>query len=444
MVRAPFRKMKPAPDPHACDYSYAPDAAVESAIHAIRLKYPASYPEGLSRVRGVLARLGDPHLRLPPVYHVAGTNGKGSTLSFLQAIFEAEGKSVHKFTSPHLVRFEERIVLNGQPIASGHLLSLMDDVEKVAGGDELSFFEFFTVLAFLAYQQTPADAVLLETGMGGTHDATNVIDTPECSILTRISFDHTHVLGRTLTDIAAQKAGIIKRGCRVVIAPQEDAGVTNVFTATAAAMDAPVTPWSVSHVDDGGFDFASAFFTGRLPRPSLVGRHQVDNAAAAMAAYGRPSARFADALLAASWPGRMQQITVGRLPELLPADWELWVDGAHNDSGAAAVAQQAADWGQDKPLHILTAYKKNKNIGDFYDLLLPVAATVQAVDFPIDVPMTSSADIAAYINGRGGRGSVAENLESAIRALVFTSDAPARILVAGSLYLAGHTLRRNA
>jgi dihydrofolate synthase/folylpolyglutamate synthase len=265
---------------------YSPDPDAETAIAGVARDYPQMVPAGLQRFRDYLGALGDPHLKIPPVLHVAGTNGKGSVLAFLQAAFEAGGQSVHKFTSPHLVRFEERIVVNGKMIGGALLPELMEECRRASAGHTVSFFEFFMALAFLAFSRALADVTLLETGLGGLLDATNVVE-KNIAILTRVSFDHTHVLGKTLPAIAAQKAGIIKRGCPAVLAPQPGDGVTEVFERRVAEMDAPLLragkAWDVKE-DAGGFSYTSARHEFHLPLPALAGAHQILNAGAAIAA----------------------------------------------------------------------------------------------------------------------------------------------------------------
>lgn len=434
-------------------WTYSPVAELEGAIRDIRHRYPADYPAGLARMRSFLERLGNPHQKLPFVFHVAGTNGKGSTLAFLQAAFEAGGLAVHKYTSPHLVRFEERIVLAGKDIDPAGLLALIGECDRAAGAGGVSFFEFFTGLAFLAFSRTPAAAVLLETGLGGLHDATNVVAGPRLlSLLTRISFDHTHILGATLPEIAGQKAGIIKPGCAAIVAPQASAEVEGVFAREAQRLGAPLfrhgREWSV-RPQAPGFEYQSAQLKLLLPGPALQGRHQVDNAGTALAALEQSPYAFLlgqqnleKALAAVSWPARLQRLSGGALSSLLPAGWELWLDGAHNDSGAEVLAAQAALWGREKPLHLLTAMKKTKDISRFYQVLLPHLATVQTVDVAhIEAPMIPAGVLCDQIRALGHPSvGTAANLESALRALTFQFSAPQRIIIAGSLYLAGHVL----
>ncbi|MBI3440615.1 MAG: bifunctional folylpolyglutamate synthase/dihydrofolate synthase [Proteobacteria bacterium] len=437
-------------------WTYSPVPAVEESIQKIRLKYPADYPAGLGRVQAILEKLGNPHQKLPHVFHVAGTNGKGSTLAFLQSIYEAAGLSVHKYISPHLVRFEERIILNGKMIEADKLLDLINECEEAARTCPVSFFELITVAAFLAYARYPADVLLLETGLGGLYDATNVIDGKQLiSLLTRISYDHTHILGTTLAEIAVNKAGIIKPGCPCIVAPQMAPEVMEVFRRRATAVAAPIfacgQEWMVS-ADDNHFEYKSATNTFRLPLPNLVGRHQIDNAGTALAAIEHsPYAPLLQqhhlelAMHRVNWPGRLQRLASGRLAELLPSGWELWLDGAHNDSGAEILVDQIKAWGKSLPLHLITAMKKTKDAAEFYRPLLPHVATVQTVDVNwIEAPMTSAEALCDQVRQLGcQRTTITPNLESALRSLTFQFSSPQRILITGSLYLVGHALKEK-
>jgi dihydrofolate synthase/folylpolyglutamate synthase len=436
------------------EWVFSPVPEVEKAIQDVREQYPQSYPENLDRMRLFLDKLGNPHLKLPFVFHAAGTNGKGSTLAFLQAIFESSGLTVHKYTSPHLVRFEERIIIGGKIITSDLLLELIGACRAAARGSEISFFEFFTALAFLAFSRNPADVLLLETGLGGLFDATNVVEGNCLSVLTPISYDHIHVLGATLPEIAAHKAGIIKDGCACVSASQEPA-VMEVFKAKAEALAAPFRmrerDWDVIP-KDSGFEYKSDRHQFVLPLPRLQGRHQIFNAGLALAALeSSPYAPLLEqkmleqAMRQVNWPGRLQKITGGALAALLPAGWELWLDGAHNDSGAETIAAQAAAWKPDMPLHLITAMKRTKDVSGFYNHILPHTLSIQAVDVRwMEAPMLTAEMLCNKIRQMGYETvKTAPNLESAIRALSFQFQSPQRILIAGSLYLVGHALQKG-
>lgn len=445
------------PDVAEPRWNYSADPALEAMIARIRDAYPPHVPAGLDRFRRLLAALGDPQRSLPPVFHVAGTNGKGSTVALLQAMLEAGGKRVHRFISPHLVRFSERIVIGGREIPDDLLKSLILEVDAAAKGHEISFFEFFTALAFLAFARHPADAVLLEVGLGGLLDATNVIENPVCAVITRISYDHMRTLGDTLPAIAAQKAGIIKRGCPVAVAPQFDPAVLPVFDAAAAESGAACLlaggrDWQVAPVQDG-FRYTAGDVSIDLPFPALNGAHQILNAGVAITALRlSPFAALADAqtlgaaMRRVRWPGRLEHLQTGALAALLPPGWELWIDGAHNDSGADTLRAQIAAWAatDGKPLHLLTAFKARKAPDDFFRRLAGCFVSAQAVAFDIDAPMETPPSLAMLLEAEGyDKVSVSESLPEAIRALCFEYPAPARILVTGSLYLVGHALKLN-
>lgn len=436
-------------------WTYSPDPEVEAALVAIEKRHPPLYTGGIERTLAFLEKLGNPHLHLPPVFHVAGTNGKGSTLAFLQAIFEAGGLSVHKYTSPHLVRFEERVVLNGRMIESKVFLALVDECAAEAAGMEVSFFEFFTVLAFLAFARHPADAVLLETGLGGTLDATNVVPSTQ-GIITRISYDHMNVLGATLEEIAANKAGIMRKDGHCVVGWQADTGVSQTLERCAEKMNvAPFRAGKEWGVDksESGFLYKSAGFSFSLPLPSLQGAHQIDNAGNAIAALERSAFSelltqdtLSRAVTKTAWPGRMQRLKTGPATALLPKGWELWLDGAHNDSGAETLVRQMTAWQVDgKPLHLVMAMKNDKDAVAFCRPLAPFIASSVALEEDVGAPMMRAEELCRHMRHAGfPHVSLAENLTVAVQSLaVFPSLPPRRILITGSLYLAGHVLRTH-
>lgn len=398
---------------------YAPHAALNRAIADIERRYPPQKPAGLAAFRAILNRFDDPHLRLPPVFHVAGTNGKGSTLAFLQALLESTGHRVHKFTSPHLVRFEERIVLGGSDIASDPLLDIIREIDRRLEDGSVSFFEFFTLAAFILFARHPADAVLLETGLGGLLDATNVIENPAATLLTHISFDHQHILGSRLADIARQKAGIIKPFAPVIVAPHQDPAVVGVFLKVAGDKGAPLV---IADIDPSH------------PLPQMQGAHQVENAATAITAMrqaGFPM-DIAQGLKNAHWPGRLQKLESGRLLDHVPGGTEIWLDGAHNDSGSAVLTRHIRDHWGDRPLSVLFALKRGKDLSDIIAPLLPLAADITAIDMPHHDLMMPAASYGFPV-----RKNVAEAIAS------LAADTPRRILVTGSLYLVGQALREN-
>lgn len=412
--------------------------------------YQQQATPGLDRMHSALALLGNPHLRLPPVFHVAGTNGKGSTIAFLQAIFENAGKSVHRYTSPHLIRFEERIAPGGKPIAPDTLLQQIEETRTKTQTIPLSLFQFFTCLAFLSFSRQNADVVLLETGIGGRLDATNVIPAHAASIITRISFDHTHILGNTLEKIASEKAGIFRAGRPAIIAPQPSASAGNTLHAQARDIGANLHDWSVTPAT-GGFIYKSDRREIRLPRPKLAGDHQITNAGCAIAgleAGGYDTFLSPDilsrAMDAVRWPGRLQRVTSGRIHDLLPEGWDFWVDGSHNDSGAETLLSfMDENWRDDRPLYVLTAYKDNKSLESFYAPLKNHIAKIITLPLPAGTPVVPHEKLAQDLRGAGLPASASPDLETAVKQLTFSYSSSARIMVTGSLYLAGYALRIN-
>jgi dihydrofolate synthase/folylpolyglutamate synthase len=435
---------------------YSPDHDVEAALSALQTNHPPIYTGGLERTIALLNKLGNPHLSLPPVFHVAGTNGKGSTLAFLQSVFEAGGLNVHKYTSPHLVRFEERFVINGQMMSNDLLLSLLKECAHAAEGLEVSFFELSTVLMFLAAARIKADALLLETGLGGMLDATNVLPSTT-SIITRISFDHVQILGDTLSAIAANKAGIMRKDCPCVIARQSDISVMKTFDDEALRYGASLfraeNEWRAfpsSESEGESFSYESNALKFKLPLPALKGIHQIDNAGAAIAALERSKFSFLleqkaleTAMKNVAWPGRMQRLLHGPVMGLLPPEWELWLDGAHNDSGAEILVAQAKSWGKEKPLHVITAMKHDKDAVAFFHPLAPFLCSASAILEDIaGEPMMPPGMLCDHLKRSGVLDvRVCETLESAIDALASKYASPQRVLITGSLYLAGHVLR---
>lgn len=414
--------------------------AILERLHAL---HPVLIDLSLERLQGLLARLGHPERRLPPVVHVAGTNGKGSTCAFLRAIAEAAGQRVHVFTSPHLVRFHERIRLAGTLVEETTLAAALAEVEAVNAGAPITVFEVITAVALLLFSQVPADLLVLEVGLGGRFDATNVVPVPAATAITSISMDHMEFLGDTLAKIAFEKAGIIKPGVPCATGAQA-AEALAVIAGCAAEAAAPLlardAAWTIAP-RDGGLRYADARGTLDLPPPGLRGAHQADNAGIAIAALRGwnpgwlSDAAIAAGVAAATWPGRLQRLH-GRLAAALPADWELWLDGGHNAGGGAALAVQAAAW-QELPLHLVVGMKGTKVVEDFLRPLLPFAATLWAVAEPGQHLATPVERIIAASGGLARPGpTVAEALAALPRA-----EGPARVLVCGSLYLVGEVLK---
>ena len=413
----------------------------------------------LSRVQRLLAAVGHPERHLPPVVHVAGTNGKGSVIAYLRAILEAAGYRVHTYTSPHLVRFHERIRLGGKLVDEHALIRLLEECEAANGGVPITFFEITTVAAFLAFTREPADIVLLETGLGGEFDATNVIDQPLASVLMPISFDHTQFLGDTLTKIAAAKAGIMKKGRPAIISPQPEEAMA-VFEAKAAELNVPLYRFGQEWHCDGDLKTSLRFTDGRGPRiypvPGLAGRHQFRNAGCAIATtavlegFTVTDAHIAQGLRNVTWPARMQHLTKGPLVERLPNEkWELWLDGGHNAEAGEVIAAMLADWrAQDgKPAHLIFGMLNTKDPVAFLSQLAPHVEDMAAVAIPGDHASLSVEECVAAGASVGLLSQGFHSVEAALRAIVDAHDSGAaesrRILICGSLYLAGTVLAEN-
>ncbi len=422
----------------------------DPVLDRLKTLHPKVIDLSLDRIRRLLGALGDPQRRLPPVVHVAGTNGKGSTVAFLRAMLEAAGLRVHVYTSPHLVRFHERIRVAGALIGDDALAALLEECERANAGQPITFFEVTTAAAFLAFVRTPADVVLLETGLGGRLDATNVVDRPAVTAITRISYDHRQFLGDTLTAIAGEKAGILKPGVPAVFAPQPEEEATRTLAARAAAVGAPVAAWTVTP-DGDGFRFDSATVHRRLPRPGLAGAHQITNAGVALACLDHlpwtiDDATAARGLAAVEWPARLQRLTRGPLVESLPAGWELWLDGGHNDSAGEVLAAHAAGWSADKrPLDLIYGMLSSKEPAEFLAPLAPHVRRMRTVAIPgedaaLPPQAIATAGQAAGIADTAPADSVAAALESLRLA---GGGEPARVLICGSLYLAGTVLAEN-
>ncbi|HYG26306.1 MAG TPA: folylpolyglutamate synthase/dihydrofolate synthase family protein [Caulobacteraceae bacterium] len=423
--------------------------AHDTALERLRALHPKKIDLSLGRMRRLCAALGDPQRKLPPVVHVAGTNGKGSTVAFLRAITEAAGLRVHVFTSPHLVRFAERIRLAGTLIGDAHLAEVLDRVEAANAGEPITFFEITTAAAFLAFSEVEADLCLLEVGLGGALDATNVIEPPALSVVCPVDYDHREFLGDQLEGIAGEKAGIIKRGAPVVVARQPEAAMA-VIEARALALGAPMQVM--------GMDFDAWSEAGRLlvqtggrlldlPPPSLAGRHQIDNAGlAAVAALTLKEARIDETAIAhgiasASWSARMQRLTAGPLGELArAAGADLWLDGGHNPHAGEAVARTLAELQakDGRPVVLVVGMLANKDAEGFLRAFAGRKPKVIAVPFVAEAAAAPD-DIAAAARAVRLQAETAPDLETATARAV-SSAGPPHVLICGSLYLAGEVL----
>jgi dihydrofolate synthase/folylpolyglutamate synthase len=399
----------------------------------------------LDRVWRLLAALDHPERRLPPVIHLAGTNGKGSTQAMIRAGLEASGDRVHAYTSPHLARFHERIRLAGELISEAALSDLLDRTHAANGPDPITYFEITTAAALLAFAETPAEWTLLETGLGGRLDATNVVERPALTVITPIDLDHQQYLGETLEEIAGEKAGILKRGVPCVVAPQHETAL-EVIEAKAARLGAPLMAhgqhWHVT-TEAGRLIYQDERGLLDLPLPRLRGPHQIVNAGTAIAslrALGRDEAA-AEAATRASWPARMQRLTQGPLVDLAGGA-ELWLDGGHNPAAGMALARSLAELPR-RPTHLVCGMLNTKDIGGYLRPLAGAAQALHAVSIPDEANTIPAAETAEAARAAGFETvTQAGDVAQAVREI--TAQAPsARILICGSLYLAGHVLREN-
>jgi dihydrofolate synthase/folylpolyglutamate synthase len=431
---------------------------VDSIIERLMALHPKRIDLSLERIERLLAALDHPERKLPPVIHVAGTNGKGSTVAFLRAMLEAAGKRTHVYTSPHLVRFNERFRLGGEGegrlASDAELSAALAECEAANKGAPITVFEITTAAAFLLFARTPADVLILEVGLGGRLDATNVIETPLASIITPVTIDHTDFLGDTLDKIAAEKAGIIKRDVPVIVAAQHR-DVLGVIERQAARMKAPIKiageDWTATEErgrlvyqdDDGLID---------LPAPKLYGRHQFENAGLAIATLrALPQlnvqlAAYEAGVVKADWPARMQRLAQGSLVELAPPGGELWLDGGHNPDGGRAIAAALADLEErvSRPLVLIVGMLTTKDNAGFLRNFAGLAKRLIAVPVPGQEKGMPAEQLAALARDIGIAAMARDDLASALEAAgKLDLDPPPRILITGSLYLAGDVLKAN-
>jgi dihydrofolate synthase/folylpolyglutamate synthase len=433
----------------------AADAKDPRSSDAILARLMALHPKKidltLGRTVDLLDKLGRPQDRLPPVVHVAGTNGKGSLIAFMRAILEAAGYRVHCYTSPHLVRFNERIRLAGELIPETQLSQLLGYCEIVNEGRPITFFEITTAAAFRAFSETPADILLLECGLGGRYDSTNVVDRPALTAITPVSMDHMQFLGETLAEIAGEKAAIQKAGVPSIIGEQSS-DAADVIAQYAAAAGAPLhrygAEWGVSGGTEG-LRVRSGATIRQFPAPSLQGAHQLHNAGMAIACLEKldgfdvGDAAIAEGLTNATWPGRLQRLRQGPLVELLPKGWELWLDGGHNAAAGEVLAAAARDW-EDKPLDLIFGMLNTKDLSAFLCPVVPAIRACVSVAIPGEEASLSAEEAAQAARALLLRARPSEDLAAAIRNLVNDAERPGRILICGSLYLAGFILAQNA
>lgn len=399
----------------------------------------------LDRVHRLLAALDHPERRIPPVIHIAGTNGKGSTQAMIRAGLEQARLKVHAYTSPHLARFHERIRIAGDLISEPQLAALLDECVTANGSDAITFFEITTCAAFLAFSRTPADWTLLEVGLGGRLDATNVIETPRLTIITPVSLDHQQYLGDTVTAIAGEKAGILKRLVPCIVGPQSEDGLAAI-EARAARLGAPLLVygqhWHVAE-DRGRMIYQDDTGLLDLPLPNLPGPHQIQNAGAALAALrhlGFDSEACEAAVTQAVWPARMQRLRQGPLVEAAPQA-ELWLDGGHNPAGGEALAATLARMPK-RPTHLICGMLNTKDIGGYLRPLARHADSLTAVSIPGEMNTLPAEETQAAALAAGLAATTADSVLDAVHR-ISASDPQARILICGSLYLAGQVLREN-
>lgn len=425
---------------------------IDRTLDRLKTLHPKAIDLTLGRIEFLLERLGAPHRTVPPAVHVAGTNGKGSSIAFLRSCLEAAGYRVHVYTSPHLVRFAERIRLAGEIIDDDRLESLLDECERANQGGPITFFEITTAAAFLAFARVPADILLLETGLGGRLDATNVIDRPLLTAITPVSLDHVQYLGTTLAGIAVEKAGILKPSVVAVVGRQGDEALAPIRVQAervGASLALIGRDWDVGE-RDGRLVLRDGESQSVYPAPGLAGPHQFDNAGLAIVCANRLDGFALDAdaiaagLAAADWPGRLQKLKSGRLFNILPMKWELWLDGGHNAAAGAALAAAVRPW-SNRPLHLVIGMLDSKQPEEFAAPLAAHADSITCVPVAGE-PASLLADELAHRLGALDTtvqcaGSVGEALDSLANGV--SGAPPSRVLVCGSLYLLGTVLAEN-
>ncbi len=423
------------------------EARVDAVLARLLNLHPKLIDLSLDRMRRLLRALGDPQDAMPNIIHVAGTNGKGSTIAFLRSCLEAAGKRINVFSKPHLVRFNERIRIAGKLIDDEPLISLLEECERVNAGRSITYFEITTAAAFLAFARQPADLTLIETGLGGRFDASNVFAQPLITAITPVSLDHQHFLGDTVARIAFEKAGIFKPRVPAVLAPQTNEA-ESVLVTQAIEVGAPLyrfgQEWR-AWPGNTGLHYESRRWKLDLPSPGLRGRHQYDNAGTALACLDRAGLVLETGALAAGqsgveWPARLEHLTTGTLVDMLPPEWELWLDGGHNQAGGAALGAIAREW-QDKPLRLVFGMLEGHDAVAFLKSLAPNVASAVTIAVPGE-PTTRSADNAAEAARQNGiAAEAAPDIFTAVKKAA--SGQPGRVLICGSLYLAGHVLAMN-
>ncbi|MGZ9808918.1 bifunctional folylpolyglutamate synthase/dihydrofolate synthase [Pseudoroseicyclus sp. H15] len=424
--------------------SKEPSQAESDALLARMMQmHPKVIDLTLERIERLMPALGSPEQKLPPIVHIAGTNGKGSTQAMMRAGLEAAGKRVHAYTSPHLARFHERIRLAGEIISEAELAEVLAEAEAANAGQNITYFEITTAAAYLAMSRVPADYALIEVGLGGRWDATNIFTRPRLTVITPVSVDHQQYLGDTLAEIASAKAGIIKRGVPCIVGPQDEAAM-EVIEAEAASKGAPLIAygqhWHV-YEERGWLVFQDETGLVDLPLPNLAGPHQIQNAGAAIAGLRALGEGDAEAAVSrAEWPARMQRLRHGPLVEAAQG-CELWLDGGHNPAGGQAVAASLKAM-SDRPVHLICGMLNTKDIAGYLRPLGEVAESLTAVTIPGEPNTLPAEETAAAAASVGLPASTAETPLEAVTRMARAAPG-ARLLICGSLYLAGNVLREN-
>ncbi len=418
--------------------------SADPILERLKTLHPKAIDMSLDRVRALMRALGDPQDALAPVVHVAGTNGKGSTIAYLRAMLESAGKRVHVYTSPHLVRFNERIRLAGAPVDDAALAAILEEIERVNAGAPITFFEITTAAAFLAFARAPADFVLLETGMGGRLDATNLVRKPAAIALTPISFDHMQYLGDTLALIAGEKAGIMKPGVPTAVGVQPPDAAA-VFDARGVELGAPLfrhsREWTIAP-SAGGLRYVGRAAI-ELPLPSLPGPHQFGNAGLAVAVaeiLGLDAGAMAAGLAGAEWPARLQRLTRGPLAAALPAGVPLFLDGGHNEAAGEALA----GWIGSRRIDLVFGMLSTKEPATFLRHIAGQVRRLRAIPIlgePLSRPASEIAAAARAVGVRDVTEAADEN--AAVASLAADADPAIPVLVCGSLYLCGRVLAAN-
>jgi dihydrofolate synthase/folylpolyglutamate synthase len=436
-----------------------PATRSDAVLSRLLSLHPKKIDLALDRIESLLAKLDRPERKLPPVIHVAGTNGKGSTCAFCRAMLEAQGLKVHVYTSPHLVEFRERIRLSGTLISEEELSQTLEDCERVNDGAPITFFEITTAAAILAFSRHRADALVMEVGLGGKYDATNVIQKPRMTVITPVDLDHAEFLGEQIAGIAAEKAGIVKPGVPVVVGHQQDVP-RDVILRRADALSAPAYVFGqdfFAHQEHGRMVYQDTDGLLDLPLPRLVGRHQIDNAATAIAALRRSGhgwgkdAAIERGLRTVEWPARLQRLTRGPLVDAAPDGAEIWLDGGHNPHGAAAVASAIADLEErgERSLYLICGMLRTKDALGFLGAFRGLARHVATIEIPGEPMSLGAGELYDRARAAGLDAAPAEDVDDAMLQIAAWSRAhpkepPPRILICGSLYLAGAVLSQNS